>query len=54
MSEANKSCQHQASKKGVHVGSRIICGPFYDPFHLEVLWSGLICVTVPVLKFTVL
>ena len=46
MSEASKSFQHQARKKGVHVGSRIICGPFYDPFHLEVLWSGLICGTV--------
>ena len=35
MSEASKSFQHQASKKGVHVGSRIICGPFYDPFHFS-------------------
>ena len=60
MSEANKSFQHQANTKGVHLGSRIICGPFKPsfPFWGVVVGAHLRYHTVPlipkiILKFTV-
>ena len=35
MSEASKRFQHQASKKGVHLGSRIICGSSQEPIKFD-------------------